>query len=64
MVVDHIATVMSPALSRGCRSELPSDLALDIALMFMKRCSKEDDSPDTKAFEQRLESYTESANGC
>lgn len=63
MVVDHIATVMSPTLFRECRAEMPADFALEIALMFMERYFKEDDGPDTKSIERRLESYMESANG-
>lgn len=63
MVVDHIATTMTPASFRECRAELPADLALEIALMFMERYFNQDDGPDTKAFEWRLESYMETANG-
>lgn len=46
MVVDHIATVMAPGLFREMRAELPTDLALEIALMFMNRYFKDDDGPD------------------
>lgn len=63
MVVDHIATTMTPASFRECRAELPADLALEITLMFMERYFNQDDGPDTKAFEWRLESYMETANG-
>jgi hypothetical protein len=62
MVVDHIATVMTPELFRECRAEYPTDLALEIALMFMNRNFRHD-GPDEAALRERLESYMEAANG-
>lgn len=63
MLVDHIATVMAPALFREMRAELPADLALEIALMFMNRYFKRDNGPDERALVERFESYMEVGNG-
>ena len=61
MIIDHFATLVSPAVVRKYSAEWPADLALQIALLLMDRYVKEE-NVDMSALEARVESYMEAEN--
>lgn len=61
VIIDHFATLVSPAVVRKYSAEWPADLALQIALLLMDRYVKEE-NVDMSALEERVESYMEAEN--